>query len=187
MAIEITSVDERRRPRVKRITKRALKRLEAWRELRRKRRVVIYSILGATAFLLVAGVIFFIYSYNYYAGVVDARLRSGYLTSRAGIYAAPRTLRAGQTVSRDSLIESLRRAGYMETSASDVWSGSFTVGDDSVEIRPRRSSDVASPTTVGIRFDGKGRVKELTGDMGVTLDGYTLEPEILTTDAAMKT
>src|SRR5215213_9263952 len=159
MAIEITSVDERRRPRVKRITKRALKRLEAWRELRRKRRVVIYSILGATAFLLVAGVIFFIYSYNYYAGLVDARLKSGYLTSRAGIYAAPRTLRAGQTISRDSLVELLRRAGYIETNASDVWSGSFTAREDLIEIRPRRS-EASTVTTVNVRFDKKNQIAE---------------------------
>src|SRR5215213_5127808 len=180
MAIEITSVDERRRPRVKRITKRALKRLEAWRELRRKRRVVIYSILGATAFLLVAGVIFFIYSYNYYAGLVDARLKSGYLTSRAGIYAAPRTLRAGQTISKDNLIELLRRAGYMETNASDVWSGSFTARDNFIEIRPRHSS-TTTPGIVNIKFDKKDRISDLSGDMGVTLESYTLEPEILTT------
>ena len=186
MAIEITSVDEKRRPRVKRITKRALKRLEDWRALRRKRRVILYSILGGVAFLLVSGLVLFIYSYNYYAGIVDARLRGGYLTSRAGIYAAPRTLRAGQAISRDQLVELLRRAGYIETNASDVWSGSFTARGDSVEIRPRRSEESVL-TTVNVRLDGKNRVAELTGDMGVTLDSYTLEPEILTTDAQMKT
>ncbi|HWT02408.1 MAG TPA: PBP1A family penicillin-binding protein [Pyrinomonadaceae bacterium] len=186
MAIEITSVDEKRRPRVKRIKQRALKRLEVWRALRRKRRVVIYSILGSAAFLIVAGIIFFISSYNYYAGLVDARLKSGYLTSRAGIYAAPRTLRAGQTISRDSLVELLRRAGYVESNASDVWSGSFTAREDSIELRPRRS-DKSAITTVNVRFDKKNHIAELTGDMGVTLDAYTLEPEILTTDAAMKT
>ncbi len=186
MAIEITSVDEQRGPRVKRITKRAFKRLEALRELRRKRRVIIYSILGSVALLLVAGLVFFIYSYNHYAGLVDARLRSGYLTSRAGIYAAPRTLRAGQTISRDALVELLRRAGYIETSASDVWSGSFTAREDAIEIRPRRSES-STVTTVNVRFDRKSHIAELTGDMGVTLDSYTLEPEILTTDAAMKT
>jgi penicillin-binding protein 1B len=186
MAIEITSVDEKRGPRVKRIKQRALKRLQAWRELRRKRRVIIYSILSAVGLLIVAGVVFFISSYNYYASFVDARLKSGYLTSRAGIYAAPRTLRAGQTISRDSLVELLRRAGYVEANASDVWSGSFTAREDGIEIHPRHS-DKSAITTVQVKFDGKNRIAELTGDMGVTLDDYTLEPEILTTDAAMKT
>src|SRR3954467_4573559 len=95
MAIEIKSIEEgRRRPRIKRIRNvgQALKQLAA----ARKRRIVFRSILASAALFIIAATIFFIYSYNYYAGVVDARLKSGFLTSRAGIYAAPRTLRAGQ-------------------------------------------------------------------------------------------
>jgi penicillin-binding protein 1B len=95
-------------------------------------------------------------------------------------------LRAGQTISRDDLVEHLRRAGYIESTASDVWSGSYTAHDEVVEIRPRHST-TATPGVVSIRFDKKDRIKGLAGDMGVTLDAYTLEPEILTTDAAMKT
>jgi penicillin-binding protein 1B len=184
MAIEITSVVDKRRHRVKRIRKagHALELLIA----ARKRRLILRSVLASILLVIIAGTIFFIHSYNYYAGIVDARLKSGYLTSRAGIYAAPRTLRAGQTLSRDRLVELLRRAGYLESSASDVWSGSFTAQDDSVEIQPRRL-DAATPSIIHVQFDKKGRIAELTGDMGVTLDAYTLEPEILTTDAAMKT
>jgi penicillin-binding protein 1B len=79
--------------------------------------------------------------YNAAALAVDERLASGYLTSRAGIYAAPRVLRAGQKLSRERLIESLRAAGYVESNASRVWSGAFTVADGAVEIRPRASGD----------------------------------------------
>jgi penicillin-binding protein 1B len=184
MAIEVTSIDEKRRPRVKRIRRagQALKLIAA----ARKRRIILRSIIASVVLLITAGTIFFIYSYNYYARIVDARLKSGYLTSRAGIYAAPRTLRVGQTLSRDRLVELLRRAGYLESSASDVWSGSFTAQDDFIEIHPRRST-TTSPDVVRVRFDKKGRIAELTGDLGVTLDAYALEPEILTTDAAMKT
>ncbi|MDT5062028.1 MAG: penicillin-binding protein [Acidobacteriota bacterium] len=185
MAIEVISIEEKsRRPRVKRIRQagQALKLIAA----ARKRRLILRSILASLVLLIVASTIFFIHSYNYYARIVDARLKNGYLTSRAGIYAAPRTLRAGQTLSLDRLVELLRRAGYLETSASDVWSGSFTTHDDSVEIHPRRAT-AASPDVVRVRFDKKGHISDLTGDMGVTLDAYTLEPEILTTDAAMKT
>jgi penicillin-binding protein 1B len=184
MAIEVTSIDEERRPRVKRIRQagQALKLIAA----ARKRRIILRSVLACVVLLITTGAIFFIYSYNYYARIVDARLKGGYLTSRAGIYAAPRTLRAGQTLSRERLIELLRRAGYLESSASDVWSGSFTAQDDFIEIHPRRST-TTSPDVVRVRFDKKGRIAELTGDMNVTLDAYALEPEILTTDAAMKT
>src|SRR5437763_11588473 len=185
MTIEVTSIENKRPTNDKRPKKsgRARKRSTV---ARRNRRIIFRSILAFIVLVLVAGTIFFIYSYNYYARIVDARLRSGYLTSRAGIYAAPRTLRVGQTLSRERLVELLRRAGYQENKASDVWSGSFTVQDDAVEIHPRRSA-ATSPTIVRVHFDQQGCITELTGDLGVTLDAYALEPEILTTDAAMKT
>jgi penicillin-binding protein 1B len=184
MAIEVTSVDEKRRPRVHSIKQagQAFKLIAA----ARKRRIIIRSFLASVLLIIIAGIIFFTHSYNYYAGVVDARLKSGYLTSRAGIYAAPRTLRVGQTISSESLVELLRRAGYIESSASDVWSGSFTAQENLIEIRPRRSS-TTTPGVVSVKFDKKDRISALAGDMGVTLESYTLEPEILTTDAAMKT
>ncbi|HYJ47993.1 MAG TPA: transglycosylase domain-containing protein, partial [Pyrinomonadaceae bacterium] len=185
MAIEVKSIEEGRpRSHVRRIknVREALARLAA----ARKRRIIFRSVLAASALLVVATTIFFIYSYNYYAGLVDARLKSGFLTSRAGIYAAPRTLRAGQSLSPEALVEHLRRAGYIESSASDAWSGSFIVTNDgAIEIHPRRS-EKSAPTLVHVLFNNRGQIKEITGDMGVTLDSYALEPEILTTDAAMK-
>src|SRR5215510_5819473 len=66
-------------------------------------------------------------SYRYYSQIIDARLESGYLTSRPGLYAAPRVLQAGQKLSREKVINTLRRAGYVESNASNVWSGSFAV------------------------------------------------------------
>src|SRR5690242_17712209 len=71
-------------------------------------------------------------SYNYYANIIDARLASGYLTSRPGLYAAPRVLQTGQKLSRDKLIGTLRRAGYLETVASNVWSGSFITNGNAI-------------------------------------------------------
>src|SRR3979409_2077009 len=77
----------------------------------RKGRVAIATLL----FALVSLSAFFIHSYRFYAKIVDARLAHGYLISRAGIYAAPRTLRAGQKLSPAGLAAALRRAGYVES------------------------------------------------------------------------
>jgi penicillin-binding protein 1B len=133
-------------------------------------------------------------SYNAAALAIDERLAAGYLTSRAGIYAAPRVLRAGQRVSRGRLVESLRRAGYVESGAGGVWSGAFVAREGGeVEVRPGkartdRSADALGflPEVVRVRFDAKDSITEITGDE-VALDSFTLEPELLTTDAAMKT
>lgn len=123
------------------------------------------------------------HSYQYYSQIIDARLASGYLTSRPGLYAAPRVLQAGQKLSREKLIAALRRAGYLESKASDVWSGSFTVADSVVEIRPGRSSK-KQPELVQVSFAGD-EIVELHGD-GILLDAFTLEPEILSNDLSSK-
>jgi penicillin-binding protein 1B len=119
-------------------------------------------------------------SYRYYSRIIDARLASGYLTSRPGIYAAPRSISVGQKISRERLIDMLRRAGYAEASASEVWSGSFRAEANVIEIRPGRAQAL-SPLLVKVTLGGDGRVEELIGD-GVSLDSFALEPEVLTND-----
>ena len=127
---------------------------------------------------------FFIHSYRSYAKIVDARLAHGYLTSRAGIYAAPRTLRAGQKLSRDGLAAALRRAGYVESDdASEVWNGSFSVTPAAVEICPSNSDGY--PSVVRVIFEPTGRILKISGDE-IDLDSFTLAPASLTSDALMK-
>src|SRR5215212_7320344 len=118
-------------------------------------------------------------SYRFYSQIIDARLATGYLTSRPGLYAAPRVLQAGQQLSRENLLAVLRRAGYVETNASDVWSGSLNVLDSAIEIRPARSKQVVRVTFANDRID------EVRGD-GVLLESFTLEPEILSNDVSSK-
>jgi penicillin-binding protein 1B len=147
---------------------------------RRKVRFAILILL----LLLISISAFFIHSYRSYARLVDERLAHGYLTSRAGIYAAPRTLRRGQGISRDGLVAVLRRAGYVESNdASEVWNGSFSIADAALEIRP--NSAAGYPSVVRVAFDAAGRIADLNGDE-VKLDSFTLAPEPLTNDALMK-
>jgi penicillin-binding protein 1B len=150
---------------------------------RRWRRAFRFA-LASFLLSVVSLAVLFIHSYRSYAKIVDARLARGYLTSRAGIYAAPRTIRPGQRLSRDGLAATLRRAGYVESDeASEVWNGSFDAHDNSVEIRPNTAREF--PAVVQVKFDPDGRVLRLTGD-DVALDSFTLEPESLTNDSAMK-
>src|ERR1043165_764365 len=121
-------------------------------------------------------------SYRYYSQTIDGRLANGYLTSRPGLYAAPRLLEAGQKLSREKLVAALRRAGYVESKASDVWSGSFNVTDSGIDIRPGRSKQ---PELVRVVFDGD-QIAELRDDFGALLESFTLEPEILSTDLSAK-
>ena len=183
MAIEITSLKERRglRP--------FLRRTKATLELTtqtiwRKRRLILRSTLAGLILLVGTALLFLVFSYRSYSEVVDARLARGYLTSRTGIYAAPRTLRAGQRLSQETLVSLLRRAGYIETTASEVWSGSFTAQDGAVEIRPNKTSSTF-PASVRVGFDAAGRIAELSSE-GISLESLSLEPEALTNDFSMK-
>src|SRR5215212_8254975 len=150
----------------------------------------VLRVLGAlTVAAVVAAAAAFAYLYSQYSKVVDARLDSGYLTSRAGLYAAPRTLREGQSMTAERLAEVLRRAGYVEGEASRVWNGSFKVESDAVEIFPSDSpglADASGAAVVRVEFDRGGRVSKIRGD-GALLDSYTLAPEPLTVDAFEKT
>src|SRR6185503_6913445 len=146
-----------------------------------KRRVVR---LGLVVLLMAAAIAAdaVVRSYRYYSQIIDARLATGYLTSRPGLYAAPRVIEAGQKLSREKLIAVLRRAGYVESKASDVWSGSFTVVGTAIEIRSGRSK---APELVRVVFN-RDEIAELRNDVGGLIDSFTLEPEILSTDLSAK-
>ena len=114
---------------------------------------------------------------------MDARLATGYLTSRPGLYAAPRTLRIGQKLSHDDLIVALRRAGYVRSEGSNVWSGSFRETEKTIEDRP--SATQARSPIVAISFAENGRISELRED-GIATESFTLEPEVLSNDTSAK-
>src|SRR5882672_3832834 len=77
------------------------------------RRLLLQSVCAVFVIVLIFGGDALLGSYKYYSRIIDARLASGYLTSRPGLYAAPRLLRVGQGLSLSDLTAALRRAGYI--------------------------------------------------------------------------
>ena len=182
MAIEITSVGEP--PSVKRFFSRPFRvALYPFRDAQHR---ILFRCSGLLVLItLTAASLCVLRSYRFYSGIIDARLASGYLTSRPGIYAAPRCLRVGQKISAADLITILRRAGYADGATSEVWSGSFSSEGNTFHIRPKRLLPL-DPIMVQVVIDGKDRVSSLTGD-GVTMESFTLAAESLTNDAQAKT
>jgi len=186
MTIEVKSLHEPRRlPRLSNARHAARAAAERARQTSYLRHIFALAMLVPLVLLGVA------VGYSYYeaAQIVDERLASGYLMSRAGIYAAPRELRPGQNFSRERLIESLRRTGYVENAASNVWNGAFAVNDNVIEIRPRQGGgeqETSAPEVVHVTFTSKERIDSISAD-GVGVESFTLEPEALTHDAATKT
>ncbi len=186
MAIEVTSVPERRRSLSPAGFARFITKLFGAfsRENRRNNYLVVRSVVAILVLLLVAGSDSLLRSYKYYSRVIDARLASGYLTSRPGLYAAPRTIRIGQGFSPETLVNVLRQAGYVETSSSAVWNGSFRKLDGAIEIYPHATSKANSARKVRVSFSND-RIKALTED-DIRIDSYTLEPEVLTNELSAK-
>jgi penicillin-binding protein 1B len=147
------------------------------------RRLLFRFFCGLFVLALAVGGDSLLNSYKYYSRIIDARLASGYLTSRPGLYAAPRLLRPGQKLSQTDLIVALRRAGYVKSEGSNVWSGSFRETDAAIEIRPNASHTRSA--LVEISFSADDKIWGLKQG-GVSIDSFTLEPEILSQDILSK-
>ena len=140
------------------------------------------AILVTAGFAVVATLTY--NSYSSFAQVIDQQIAGGFLRGHAGLYAAPRVIEKGGRLSREQLVTSLQRAGYARDRASNIWSGSFQVGEDSIKILPRQGTETHQ--SIDINFDHQGRIAFLSAN-GVELASYALEPELLTADAGLKT
>jgi len=181
MPIEVTSVPELRRtlnfPRLSGLTRPRTKRLT------KAAKLIVKALAGLCAFTLVFAGVAVMHSYKYYSRIVDARLANGYLTSRPGLYAAPRVLQVGQKLTQEKLLNILRRAGYVESEASDVWSGRFESRPGQIEISSSRNAYRQS-SKVTVSFSGD-QIAQLQEDQ-ITIESFTLEPEILSNDLSSK-
>lgn len=183
MPIEVTSVTGRPS-----ISRRRIRRLvrHSWSlagQVWQRRSVRVTVALLSIALVALSG--FLLKSYKYYANLIDERLANGYLTSRPGLYAAPRTIRIGQGYSLEDFLAVLRRAGYVERTASEVWSGSFRRQESTIEIRPRSATEVNHSQVIRVSFAGSS-IAEISSD-GFPISAFTLEPEALTNDLSSKT
>ena len=102
------------------------------------------------------------------------------------MYAAPRTIEKGARLSKDQLATSLQRAGYARDQASNIWNGSFQVGEDFIRIWPRHGSEMHQ--WIDVKFDAqRTRVASLSANDDPDLRVYAIESELLTVDAGLKT
>ncbi len=149
------------------------------------KQLVVRLALGLLAIATIAGADALLRSYKYYSRIIDARLASGYLTSRPGLYATPRTIERGQKLSKQDLIQALRRAGYVDSANSNVWNGSFRETDATIEISPAGTNG-NKPDVVTVLFKNNREVEALLAG-SFTLDTFALAPEVLTNDLSSKT
>jgi penicillin-binding protein 1B len=120
----------------------------------------------------------FAYFYNYYASMVDSRIGSGFWHSRSGLYAAPARLAVGQRAMKHSVMDRLRRAGFVDgRNPEPIWNGGFVAEGDRIEIFPNPAL-VSESQPVEIVFAGN-KVKSIKQG-GTEAEAYSIEPELLT-------
>lgn len=106
-------------------------------------------------------------------------------TRTSGIYAAPREIKVGERTTPETLIEHLKRAGYVaDGQQADAGRGRWAVGANFIEVRP--STDAMIDGALGfprlrVQFDNSRTaivgLSDLTG--GTMMNKALLEPELL--------
>src|SRR5258705_529995 len=126
-----------------------------------------------------------VYYWTIFSGRIDNLLKGEVFTRSAGIYAAPKQLRLGQTLTPDKLIEFLKHAGYVEKSQqADKARGRYSVGDGSVDVEPSENITVDGQRqfqSVRVQFARSGKTISSLTDLESKgrLDKALLEPELI--------
>jgi len=118
--------------------------------------------------------------------MIDARLRGDVLIRTTGIYAAPRSIRVGQSMTLQSIRSYLDGLGYVEsTKDADSKRGRYQIKGDSINIYTSSDAVIDSARqfpniTVTFGAGGKSISKITDIDSKRNLDTALMEPELLT-------
>jgi penicillin-binding protein 1B len=132
---------------------------------------------------LAAGVL--VYYWILFSARIDNLLKGEVFTRSAGIYAAPKQIRAGQGVSQEDLVAYLKRAGYVERGQqAESARGRYVISASTVEVDPGQDAAVDSarafaPLRVQFARGGKSIAAIANKDNGAHLEKAELEPELI--------
>src|SRR5437660_2555191 len=127
----------------------------------------------------------FVYYWVIFSARIDNLLKGEVYTRSAGIYAAPKQIRAGQNISEDDLLSFLKRAGYVERGQQGESSrGRYLVDGVTVEVDPGEDAKVDNSRpfeALRVQFarDGKSIAAIAKKDNGARLEKAQLEPELM--------
>jgi penicillin-binding protein 1B len=114
---------------------------------------------------------------------IDRLLSGEIFTRSAGIYAAPKEIRAGENISTDDLINYLKHTGYVEkTQQADDARGRYTLDGATLEVEPGAANIIDGQKTfprLRIQFARGGKSIAALNDLqtNARLDKAQLEPE----------
>jgi penicillin-binding protein 1B len=137
--------------------------------------------------ILIAGLSIALLAYYWvsFSGRIDNLLRGDVFTRSAGIYAAPKIIRVGQSISEDDLIGYLKRSGYVERNQqAESARGRYMMSGSMVDIEPGVDSmvdGVKSFPQLRVEFNRAGKAVSYITDRqnGDHLEKAQLEPELI--------
>ena len=127
----------------------------------------------------------FVYYWIIFSARIDNLLKGEVFTRSAGIYAAPKQIRAGQNISEEDLVAYLKRAGYVERGQqAESARGRYASAGSTVEIEPGSDTivDNARPfESLRVQFahGGNAIASIVDKDSGARLDKAQLDPELI--------
>lgn len=151
------------------------------------RRVFSLPVVVALVLATAVAVVILAYYWSIYSARIDKLLSGGEIFTRsAGIYSAPREIRAGQAMSIDDVISYLRRAGYVEKSQQAESSrGRYSVaGGALLTLEPSQDGVIDGKRpfpALRVAFARGGKSISTINDAGTNarLDHVELEPELI--------
>ncbi len=157
------------------------RRKSLWRRIVTPRKVAVLGIFAAI------GLGVFAYFYVQYSRMLDAKLRGDVLIRTSGIYAQPRTIRVGQSVSIDELRAHFDDLGYVEAvTTPDSKRGRYSLDAQGLTIEPGLDAvvdgqKVYPAATITFSKDG-GSISRITESASKrAVQAISIEPELLTT------
>ncbi len=137
------------------------------------------SVIVAILALIIGGYYWVDFSHR-----IDERLLSGEVfTTNAGIYSAPKTIRSGQSLSRDGLISYLKSSGAVrKTDKADASRSRFSSDSSTVTIEPGATAVIDGVRmfhNLDVRFSGDSIERIIDRDANREVDAAIIEPRLL--------
>lgn len=134
--------------------------------------------------VLIAGTGVFVYYYEFFARIIDARLSGDVFNNASLIFGAPPEILAGEKGTPDGFAARLRKALYAEDEGGSKF-GYYKINGDRLDIYPGPASffhgDVIREGPAELEFRD-GYLASITDlDRKTKLQNYWLEPEVITT------
>jgi penicillin-binding protein 1B len=135
-------------------------------------------LVASVTLAVIFGLGVFVHYYALYSRLIDQKLRAGPFANTSKIYAAPRLIAVGDTITLEQIADQLRHCGYGEARGNAM--GRFHIrADGGIEIFPGPDSYFGREAGV-IKF-AKGRISQIVSlDDNTERGQYEIEPQLIT-------